>query len=161
MTTQRIVDGLRLAAYGNCIINNWTGSPGKAQFAAFDEFIAKVSQSWPDGILFFVVIEPGTPILNAEQRKDMEELYARWGVSLRATAQVVEGGNLWSLTARSVMTALRLVQRRPYPTRVFADVIEGAEWTAQYVARPDNDNSADAAQGLVTEIKRLRSSAAA
>jgi hypothetical protein len=161
MTTQRIVDGLRLAAYGNCIINNWTGSPGKLQFAAFEEFISKVAQSWPDGILFFVVLEPGAPILNAEQRKEMEALYARWGPSMRATAQVVEGGNLWSLTARSVMTALRLVQRRPYPTRVFADVNEGAEWTSQYVARPDNDNSPDATQGLLAEIQRLRASAAA
>jgi hypothetical protein len=159
MTAQHIMDGLRLAAYGNCVINNWVGAPAKEQMAAFESYLSTVSKTCQDGIVFFVVLEPGAPILTAEQRKEMEALYARWGPSLRATAQVVEGGNLWSLTARSVMTALRLVQRRPYPTRVFADVLEGAEWTAQYIVRPDNDNSANGMQGLLAEIQRLRAAA--
>lgn len=161
MTAQRIVEGLRLAAYGNCIINNWIGSPGSLQMTTFDNFIGEVANQWPDGIMFFVLLEPGAPILNAEQRKEMEALYLRWGPKLRGTAQVVEGGNLWSLTARSVMTALRLVQRRPYPTRVFAEVDEGAEWAAQYLARPANDTSSNAVSGLLGEIQRLRSASAA
>jgi hypothetical protein len=153
-----LVPGLRLAAYGNCIINNWYDSPGAEQFSAFDTFIGKVAAQNPEGVLLFVLVEPGTPILNADQRKEMESIYSRWGSKMRAAAQVVEGGNLWSLTARSVMTALRLVQRRPYPTRVFSEVGEGAEWTSQYIARPDNDN---AAQGILSEVQRLRSNAAA
>jgi hypothetical protein len=161
MTAPVIVAGLRLAAYGNCIINNWFDSPGVEQFAAFDGFIAKVAQQNPDGVLLFVLVEPGTPILNAEQRKEMEAIYSRWGPHMRAAAQVVEGGNLWSLTARSVMTALRLVQRRPYPTRVFSEVSEGAEWTAQYASRPDNDPHRDAKHGLLAEIQRMRASVAA
>jgi hypothetical protein len=161
MTAPVLIDGLRLTAYGNCIINNWYGSPGPEHFSAFNNFITQVAQQNSEGILFFVLIDPGAPILNAEQRKEMEGIYARWGSALRACAQVVEGGNLWSLTARSVMTALRLVQRRPYPMRVFAEVGEGAEWTAQYVRRPANDPARDAAQGLAAEIQRLRSSRAA
>ena len=152
------VPGLRLAAYGNCIINSWYDSPVAETFSAFDTFIGKVATQYPDGVLFFVLVEPGTPILNADQRKEMESIYSRWGSKMRAAAQVVEGGNLWSLTARSVMTALRLVQRRPYPTRVFSEVGEGAEWTSQYIASPDNDN---AAQGILSEVQRLRSNAAA
>lgn len=161
MTAPVLAHGLRLAAYGNCVINNWYDQPAAGQMANFDAFIGKVAQQYPDGILLFVLVEPGTPILSAEERKEMEAIYAKWSPKTRAVAQVVEGGNLWSLTARSVMTALRLVQRRPYPTRVFSEVGEGAEWTSQYVSRPDNDNARDATQGLLAEVQRLRSSAAA
>lgn len=156
MTERVTIDGVRLAAYGNCIINSWYGVAGKEQLAAFEKCIEQVDKSFPDGIVFFVVVEPGAPILTAEQRKEMEQIYARFSPRLRGAAQVVEGGNLWSLTARSVMTALRLVQRRPYPTRVFSDVLEGAEWAAQYVARPENDNSESGKEGLLHEIKRMR-----
>jgi hypothetical protein len=161
MTAPVIAPALRLAAYGNCVINNWYDSPTMEQLAGFDAFIGKVAQQHPDGVLLFVLVEPGTPILSAEQRKEMEAIYARWSGKTRAVAQVVEGGNLWSLTARSVMTALRLVQRRPYPTRVFSEVGEGAEWTSQYVSRPDNDNARDATQGLMAEVQRLRASSVA
>src|SRR5687768_8316339 len=85
-----VMDGLRLAAYGNCVINNWVGAPAKEQMAAFESYLNTVSKTCQDGIVFFVVLEPGAPILTAEQRKEMEALYARWGPSLRATAQVVE-----------------------------------------------------------------------
>jgi len=161
MVEQVVIGGVRLAAYGNCVISNWLGSPGSKEFAAHEEYVAKVAASQKDGLVFFVVLEPGAPILNAEQRKEMEGVYSRWGPTLRAAAQVVEGGNLWSLSARSVMTALRLVQRRSYPTRVFADVEEGAEWVAPHVARPENDNASGAASGILAEIERLRSGRAA
>ena len=55
----------------------------------------------------------------AEQRKELEKLYGRSGPILRSVAQVVEGTGMWAVMGRSVMAALRLVQRRPYPTRVF------------------------------------------
>jgi hypothetical protein len=161
MVEQVITGGVRLAAYGNCVINNWIGSPGSKEFAAFDAYLSKVAAHHKEGIIFFVVLEPGAPILNAEQRKEMEAVYSRWGPSMRAAAQVVEGGNLWSLSARSVMTALRLVQRRSYPTKVFADVEEGAEWVAPYVVRPQNDNASGAPSGIIAEIQRLRSGRAA
>ena len=157
MLTDQVIDGQRFAAYGNCVINTWSSAVRSQHLAAFDETAGKVAQRHPDGIVFFVIVEQGSPLLDAEQRKEIEAVYARWAPSMRAAAQVVEGGNLWSVTMRSLMTAIRLVQRRPYPTRVFTEVNEGAAWVAPYVIGPANDNGKDVMAGLVAGIAQLRS----
>jgi hypothetical protein len=105
-----------------------------------------------------VVIEPGCPFLDSTQRREMEDYYARFQQHLRGVAQVVEGGNLWSVTARSVMTAMRLVQKRPYPTKVFSDVEEGAEWLGAYVSPVSGKEMppAELGNGLLRCIVGLR-----
>ncbi len=157
MLTDQIVDGQRFASYGNCVINTWAAALRAPHLEAFDLTAGKVAKRYPDGIVFFVIIEQGSPLLDAEQRKDIEAVYARWAPSMRAVAQVVEGGNLWSVTIRSLMTAIRLVQRRPYPTRVFTEVREGAEWIAPHLIAPAHDSGGDIVAGLVASITQLRS----
>jgi len=156
MLTAQIIDGQRFAAYGNCVINTWSNAVRSEHLAVFDLTVGKVAECYPDGLVFFVVIEQGAPLLDAEQRKEIEAVYARWAPQMRAVAQVVEGGNLWSVTIRSLMTAIRLVQRRPYPTRVFTEVEEGAEWLGPFVGAPANDSASDAVAGLVANIAQLR-----
>ncbi len=157
MFGERIIEGARFGAYGNCVINAWQGPPQQSQLDILGSLLERVTPQHAQGILFFVVLEPGSPFMDTDQRKDVEAFYARWTPSFGAVVQVVEGGNLWSVTARSVMTAMRLVQRRPYPTKVFSDVEEGTDWAAQFLRRPDNDTDVeDPAQALLDNINRLR-----
>lgn len=157
MLQQRIIGQQRFGVYGNCVINTWSGAVRSDQLAMFDAVVGEVAPQYPEGIVFFVIIEQGSPLLDSEQRKEIEAVYARWAPTMRAVAQVVEGGNLWSVTIRSLMTAIRLVQRRPYPTKVFTEVGEGVQWIAQYLTRPANDNAGDAVQGLSICVDKLRS----
>jgi hypothetical protein len=159
MIGQRIIEGARFGAYANCIVNVWEGAPRTGSLSALEALMQKVSPEYPSGIAFFVVVEPGAAMVESDGRKELEAFYARWTPSFCGVAQVVEGGNLWSVTARSVMTAMRLVQRRPYPSKVFSEVEEGTQWMAQYVTAPDKNMSNDAiAKGLLDGLKQLRSS---
>ena len=86
MPKQVITRGLRLAAYGNCVINNWTDAPGPEEFSAFEAFLSQVAGEYKGHIAFFVVVDPSTPIITTDQRKQMEAIYTRWGSSLSAVA---------------------------------------------------------------------------
>lgn len=156
MSGERVLDGVRFGVYGNCLVNVWTGPTRADLLAVFDEFMSEASSKHADGVVLFVVIEPGSPLPSAAERKAGEATYARWGPHFRAVAQVVEGNNLWAVTARSIMTAMRLVQRRPYPTKVFSDVREGATWTEQYLdLHGANGPAAEALMSSINELRKL------
>lgn len=152
------VGGLRLATFGNCVINSWWQPPSAVEFKALNDYTANLAERFPSGITMLVVLEPGCPFLDSAQRREMEDYYARFQPHLRGVAQVVEGGNLWSVTARSVMTAMRLVQKRPYPTKVFSDIEEGTEWLGAYVSAGSGQDmpATEAGNGLLRCVARLR-----
>jgi hypothetical protein len=157
MTANRILEGARFGAYKNCVLNAWIGAPRAGQLTVLEEVMREVYAQHPSGIGLLVVVEPGAAMVDSERRKELDAFYGRWMSSLFVVAQVVEGGNLWSVTARSVMTAIRLVQRRSYPTKVFSEVEEGVEWMAPYlVAQSKAEDAASAARGLLEALGQLR-----
>jgi hypothetical protein len=153
-----LVDGVRLTAYQNCAISIWQQKPGAevtGGIAKLNELVEHLASRHAGNVVKVVVITPGNPLPNSAQRKELEAFYARW--NWQAVVQVAEGIDLWSVTARSVMTAMRLVQRKAYPNRVFADADEASQWASEYIARGDGQSLADAASGLVKAIESLRS----
>lgn len=151
------VDGARVAAYQNCAISIWQQQPGTevtGGIAKINELVEQLVSRYEGNVVMFAVIMPGNPLPNGAQRKELEAFYARW--NWQAVVQVAEGVDLWSVTARSVMTAMRLVQRKPYPNRMFADVEEASQWASEYIARSDGQSFADAATGLAKAIENLR-----
>lgn len=151
------VEGLRLGSYGNCVVSIWSGEPTSLCIDAFERFARGLFEQWPSGICLFVLLEPGSPMPTSEQRREMDQYYLRVGHQVRAVAQVVEGGNLWAVMARSVMTALRLVQKAPYPMKVFAETREGAAWAVDYMEMaPPASDRAQWASGLVECVAKIR-----
>lgn len=153
-----VVDGVMFAAYQNCAINVWAApsSEVRAAIAKKDELIGYVSSKFREGAVMIIVITPGHPLPNASQRKDLEAFFARWTASWRAIAYVAEGTDLWSMTARTVMTGMRLVQRRNYPTKVFSEVSEAARWAAEYVIKPPGKSADDVVQAVEQIVEDLR-----
>jgi hypothetical protein len=154
------VDGVRLAIYQNCAISVWnatTSDPHNA-FAKHDELLEYLGRKYSDGAALLVIIAPGNPIPSSTERKQIDAFYKRWTPSLRAAAQVAEGNDLWSVTARSVMVATRLVQRSSYPTKVFSNVPEAVPWLAEYMTKEPGMSADQCARGLqrhVDEIRRM------
>lgn len=151
-----VMDGARFAVAGNCILSTWTGPPRANHLARFDELMAALAPEYPQGVVMFVALEPGAMMTDARDRRETEAAYTRWAHALKAVAQVVEGHNLWAATARSIMTAMRLVDRKPYPIKVFSDSREAARWCAPHVLLPDARSGRDAELTLYDELSALR-----
>jgi hypothetical protein len=153
----RITAGARFGLFGNCVIIAWLGPSRSEHRETFDELMREAATKHAQGVVMFVALESGAVMTDAGQRRDSEAAYARWATSIRAVAQVVEGGNLWAATARSVMTATRLVERRPYPTRVFSDPRDAARWCTPHLVLPlDQTSGLDPAETLLHELRDLR-----
>jgi hypothetical protein len=152
------VGGMRIATFEDCIITTWSGDAELVQFTSLEDFTLTFAAGCAHGITLLVVVEPGTPFLDSSQRRQAEGYYERFQPILRAVAHVVEGGNLWSVTARSVMTAMRLVQRRPYPIKVFSDVAEGAEWLGPHIKTKSGEKlvGAEAGNALLRTVVNVR-----
>ena len=150
------VEGLRLGSFGNCLVTVWSGEAVRATIDAINDCSAKLLTRWPDGITLLVVIEQGCPMPNSEQRRDLDQYYVNMGSHLRAVAQVVEGGNVWAVMARSVFTAVRLVQKTAYPMKVFASAAEGAEWLADHVTTGEGAGPGQVRAGLLNCVGMLR-----
>jgi hypothetical protein len=151
-----VMAGARFAVCGNCILSTWMGPPRADHLARFDELMVRLSAQYAQGVVMFVTLEPGAMMTDARERRDTEAAYTRWAHAFKAVAQVVEGHNLWAATARSIMTAMRLVDRKPYPIKVFSDTREAARWCAPHVLLPDELVGNDPALALCEELTALR-----
>lgn len=153
-----VVDGVRFGAYQNCAINVWnaTTSEVRGALAKLDQLVEHVGANYREGVVCVIVITPGNPLPGSSQRKELEAFFARWTPSWRAIAYIAEGTDLWSMTARTVMTGMRLVQRRNYPTKVFSEASEGAQWVGEYIVKAPGQAAGDAVRGLENVIEELR-----
>ncbi len=151
-----VMDGARFAVCGNCILSTWMGPPRPNHLARFDELMSALAPEYADGVVMYVALEPGAMMTDAKDRRETEAAYTRWAHALRAVAQVVEGQNLWAATARSIMTAMRLVDRKPYPIKVFSDTREAARWLAPHLVLPAALAGRDAALTLAEAVVSLR-----
>jgi hypothetical protein len=153
-----VVDGVRFAAYQNCAINVWNATTSEVRGALekLDELVGHVSSNHREGVVLMVVITPGNPLPNSAQRKDLEAFFTRWTPSWRAIAYVAEGTDLWSMAARTVMTGMRLVQRRNYPTKVFSEVSEATNWAVEYLVKPPGTSGNEAVRTVQRIVEELR-----
>lgn len=155
---QCMAGGARYACYQNCALEIWSNDPPEYHTALvkLDELVTEISSVYREGVILFTVVTAGTPIPGGKERKELEAFFNKWGGSWRAIARVAEGHDLWSVTARSVMTAIRLVQRTSYPARVFSEVPEGVKWTAEYMVRPEGLSTEQTARALQETVENLR-----
>jgi hypothetical protein len=149
------VSGARIGTWGNCVINTWQGVPDPQQIAKIENAIRVTHTAYPSGVSLLVLIESGAPMPTADQRKELENFYVRCAPQFRCVAQVVEGTGMWAVMGRSVMAALRLVQRRPYPNKVFSDLNEALAWLEPHVENP-GANVQDPHAGLKATVDSLR-----
>jgi hypothetical protein len=154
----RKVEGLALAAYGNCLIKVWSGRALAPQIEALNAFADQHCEMWPQGATCLVIVQDGCPMPGAEERKNISAFYKRVAPRMQAIAQVAEGSSLWAVMARSVFTALTLMEKRPYPNQVFALPSEGIDWLSAHMKMRDpNVPPAEIAKGMIEYLSSIRS----
>jgi hypothetical protein len=153
-----IVDGVRFAAYQNCAINVWNGTTPEVRtgLAKLSELVQYVSSNYREGVVLITVITPGHPMPGSSQRKELEAFHTRWTPSWRAIAHVAEGSDLWSMATRTIMTGMQLVQRRNYPGKVFSEISEGVQWSAEYIVKAQGLGAGETVRAILTLIEELR-----
>jgi hypothetical protein len=151
-------EGARFASYQNVAFVVWAQKQrGLTQaLAKKTALVSHLAAQHPEGVVLFVVITQGNPIPDSNTRKELESFYATWAKTWRAVVFVAEGNDLWSVTARSVMTALRLVQHRPYPTRIFSETSEAASLAAELCTKLPGQSHADAQRAIMEMVEELR-----
>jgi hypothetical protein len=156
-----VVDEVRFGYFRNCGISIWaqTTSGVTRALAKQDELITFLNAGYPDAVMLITVICPGNRIPTSGQRKEIEAFFEQWVKNWRAVVMVAEGNDLWSVTARSVMTALRLVQRRPYATKIFSETTDASQWASKYLVDVDSQNGDEAARQLLQSVEDLRTRA--
>jgi hypothetical protein len=155
----RRVDGLLLGSYGNCMIKVWSGRALTPEMDAAHEYAEELCALWPDGLAFLIVVESDCAMPRAEERKAISAFYKKMAPRLLAMSQVAEGTSLWAVMARSVFTALQLMERRAYPSAMFALPSEAIEWLYPYVrVTGPSVPAAELSRGMMDYLVSIRSS---
>ena len=111
MPAPRTAAGVRFAVLGNVIVSTRSGPLQAEHLSTFDALMDEARARHPEGVVLFVSLEPGANVHEESYQRESQAAYGRWASAIRAVAQLVEGGNLWAATARSMMIALRLPMR--------------------------------------------------
>jgi hypothetical protein len=145
-------NGLAHGGVGRVFVGLYRLPSTLARMASVDPRLRELVTHYPDGIAQLWVCEPGSlaPI-PAEVSKKGAELYKRFESHTKALAYVLEGQGFRVAAARMALSAIRLVSRTQYPSRMFSTVEEGTHWLRQHV--PDIDEARVIA--MVEELRAL------
>lgn len=141
------------------MIKVWSGRALTPEMGAANEYAEELCRLWPEGLAFLIVVESDCAMPRAEERKAISTFYKKMAPRLLAMSQVAEGTSLWAVMARSVFTALQLMERRAYPSQMFALPSEAIEWLSPYVKVTDpNASPAEITKGMIDYVLSIRSS---
>lgn len=121
-----------MGRYEGVLICVWRQPPTLAALEAVRVAFIAMSEDHPNGVGLFGVAEEGMPTIGALERRIVSDLFADLGRRALFVASVVEGDGFWASTARSVMTAIGIVARRPCPLKLFRHAAEAAEWQSRF-----------------------------
>lgn len=82
--------------------------------------------------LVLSVARPNLPLPEGEVRKRVSALAREVEERTRAASIVIPGEGFWASAARSFLTAGLTLGASKYPSRVFNELEEGAEWLARH-----------------------------
>lgn len=123
---------LTIAAYDHLFLEIWSGLPAKALHQRklrelHNERLAKR----PGKHALVAIVEGGaTPRLDEEARSEMTERTRATRDRTVALAVVMSDQGFVAAMIRSILAGLLLVQRAPYPHKVFGTLREAASWLA-------------------------------
>ncbi len=82
----------------------------------------------PGGMLLLSIVEPDAPMPPPEVRSAMASFLAGLAGQVVASAVVYEGGGFRAAAVRGVVTGLSLVNKLPYPHKIFSTVNAAVNW---------------------------------
>lgn len=125
---------LRIAAWDRVLIMRFVGAPNVDGLRRIrdqqKQLVAKV-----DGkVAMMSVINPKAQIkFDDEARKTSAELLNEMKANILVGTQIVVKQGFFASIVRSVMMGVNLMSKPPYPTRICANLQEGADFVAEHL----------------------------
>lgn len=102
------------------------------------QFVRKNLESWPRGVGLMVGLSNGLPPPPPDVRAALDGIYEELAPDIRALTYVLQGSGFQRATMRGVLMTMNLLVRRPYPTNVYSDLVDGTSWLFKKLA-PDRE----------------------
>jgi hypothetical protein len=99
-----------------------------ALFPLGEEAVRSIRASGVSKVCLLVEISGDAGSPDAAYRRELELFYGRLAPHLHGVAFVLRGKGFSGATARSVLTGLNLIARRPYATTVVSSMPEACAW---------------------------------
>jgi hypothetical protein len=102
------------------------GGYAVADYLPLQRIVVDLEREHPHGIGCLVVIPEPSKLPPEEVRNEINRVQA--GIRVRCLCWLVEAGGFRGALVRSVLSGLRITQRRPYPTHVAGDFGDALRW---------------------------------
>lgn len=122
---------LVLGSYSNVHISIYRATPS-VELLKLDQRHHEALAATVGSTVVCTVSAFGIKLPDSDARDLASELVRKNARFVRAAATLTEGDGFWASAARSAVTAVFLLARQPYPSRVFADVMECGAWLSGY-----------------------------
>ena len=145
-------EGHCIGRYGMVVICVWRMLPTLRKLDAVRRATGEALVEYPGGIGSIGVTEQGTPLMGAAEREAASKLFSDFRQTTRFAAMAIEGDGFWSSSSRSMVTAISLLARVPFPMRSFRYVSDATAWQARFPGTPSPYALADAVERCRAKI---------
>lgn len=118
----------RIVQLGELILVDWRGP---VRIDAVDVLGAAIRSVTPARVALFIIIREACGVPSAPVRQHIKATMIASTDHIGAHATVIDGDGILASTMRTAINAMRVVVRKPYPERMFADVRTALEWLEQ------------------------------
>ena len=129
-------DAHAIAYEGCCVVATWHGEPTEQRVDAMARAIATLGRMRSRGVVVLNVIGEETPLPDGPTRAALQRHFADARGRILALANVLTTTGVEGLLGRTMLTALSTAARRPFPTKVFANVEDAAWWISSFREAP-------------------------
>lgn len=141
---------------GPIAISIWHGQLDTLHFPVIRKEWGSVRAKYPTGFGAITIVAEGAPMVANNARKPLADLYESFGSALKGASVVIEAPDLNGTAARlirTIITAVRLVGRLPYPLETHDSLRSAVDWLSPKVGA---DNFAREVESVVTEYRAKR-----
>jgi hypothetical protein len=140
-------------AVHDTLVTVWIGEPTPPRLLAIAEQLCQVAERNDGHVFMYNVITPTTIMPSAKGRAALQEQFAVMRGRLSALAIVLEKTGIQGQLARTVLSSIISVARRPFPMRVFGAGAEAATWLVAQGARASVAALTSNAEGLALKLR--------
>ena len=119
-----------IATWNNVLLTTWRGAINPDGLESTHGLSFELAARYREGIVVYNIVEKGIPMPSNELRKRASEILHATGGHVRKTSTIVLGDGFWVSTARAAIATITLLARTPHPQKVFASLVDGADWVA-------------------------------
>jgi hypothetical protein len=137
------------AGWGRLFMQVWHGEVNAERAQIVCDAMVQFARESGQGVVTVIILGPQSKAPDAGARAVFASEARRLEQGLRGAAYVVAVPGFHGAAVRSVLTALHMVAREAFPSRVFGRTGDASRWLAELLA-----SAPDGVQPLATDIER-------